>query len=146
MRVDVHALPPATSHHDDFGGEACTFNVKLEPIALCIADGRAAGAAAAFGPAPTDLVLVIGRELADKIEIVAVTRTAKLEIDFALRATRAVSGVAADALGGPVFRPQRSCPGPVAGKIGEGACLRQRRWGIQGRGQGYETEAEKPGG
>jgi hypothetical protein len=85
VRVDVHALAPVTSHHDNFGSEASTFDVKLEAIALRIAHGSAAGAAAAFSPAPTDLILVIDRELTDEIEIVAVTRTAKLKIDFALR-------------------------------------------------------------
>ena len=105
VRVDVDALAPVTSHHDDFGSEARTFDVKLEAIALRIADGRTAGAAAAFSPAPTDLILVIDCELTDEIEIVAVTCTAKLEIDFALRTAWAVSGVATDTLGGPVFRP-----------------------------------------
>ena len=126
-RVDVHALAPVTSHHDDFGSEASTFDVKLEAIALRIAHGSTAGVAAAFSPAPTDLILVIDRELTDEIEIVAVTRTAKLKIDFALRTPCAVSGVATDTFGGPVFRPQRSVSGPAAGKVGKGTCLRRCR-------------------
>ena len=50
--VDVHALAPVKSHHDDFGSEASTFDVKLDAITLRIAHGSTAGAAAAFNPAP----------------------------------------------------------------------------------------------
>ena len=76
-----------------------------------IANGRAAGVAGAFRPAAADLVLVVRRELTGEIEIITVTGTAKLEIDFVLAAaTRAIAGVATDALSSPILRSQRSCP------------------------------------
>jgi len=137
MRVDIHALSPVARHHDEIGGESATFDVKLEAIALRIADRRAAGAAAALGPAAADLILVIGRELADEIEIIAVTCAPKLELDFALAASGAVSGVATDTLGSSVLRAQRSGAGPAARKLGERTHLRQCR-----QSQGEKTASE----
>jgi molybdopterin-guanine dinucleotide biosynthesis protein len=116
-------LPSVTRHHDNFGGEASAFDVQLETVTLRVADGCSAGAAAAFSPAPADLVLIIGRKLTHEIEIVAITRTAKLEIDFARRAARTVVGVATDAFGGSIFRPQRPRSGPAAREVGKWARL-----------------------
>jgi len=72
VRVNVDALLAVARHHDDFGGEAGAFDVKLQAVALGVSDCSAAGAAAALGPTTADLILVVGRKLADKVEIVAV--------------------------------------------------------------------------
>ena len=72
VRVDVDALLAIAGHHDDIGRKSGAFDVKLESVALRVSDCGAAGAAAAFGPAAADLVLVVGGELTDEIEIVAV--------------------------------------------------------------------------
>lgn len=110
MRVDIHALSPVTSQHYDIGSEASTFDVKLQTIALRIADGCPAGATASLRPASADLVLTVRHKLTGEIEIIAVTCTAQLEVNFALSgAAWTVSGVATNTLGGSVFRPQRSC-------------------------------------
>jgi hypothetical protein len=76
VRVNVDALLAVARHHDEFGGEARAFDVKLQAIALGVSDGGAAGAAAALGPTTADLVLGVGRKLADKVEIVAVAGAA----------------------------------------------------------------------
>ena len=122
MRVDVHTLPPVTSHHDNIGGKTRTFDVKLEAVALGHADGRAPGAAAALSPAAADLVLFVRAELPAEIEIVTVTGTAELQFDVTLGpAARSVSGIATDTLGRAVLRSQRSATGPTPGKLGERA-------------------------
>ena len=72
MGVDINALLAVAGHHDDFGREAGAFDMELKPVALRVTDCGATGAAAAFGPAAADLVLVVGCKLTDKIEIVAV--------------------------------------------------------------------------
>lgn len=128
MRVDVHTLPPVTSDHYKHSGEARTFDVELQAVATRIADRRAASVAGAFSPAAADLVLVVCRKLTGKIEIITVTGTTKLQIDFALAATaRAVICVATDPLGGAVLWPQHPCPGPATGEISKRARLRQCR-------------------
>src|SRR5215510_4136275 len=126
VRVDVHALPPVARHHDEFGGEAGTLDVKLKPVAARIADRRAARASCALGPAAADLILVVGSELADEIEIVTVACAPKLEFDVAGVAPGAVGRVASDALGGTVFGTQRPAAGPTPGKFGKWPCLRVR--------------------
>src|SRR5512135_2950024 len=128
MRVNVHTLPPVASDHYKQSGEARTFDVELQAVANRIADCRTASVAGAFSPATADLVLVVGRKLTGKIEIITVTGTTKLQIDFALAAAaRAVIGVATDPLGGAVLRPQHSCPGPATGEVSKRARFRQCR-------------------
>ena len=106
MRVDVHTLPPVTSHHDNIGGKTRTFDVKLKTVALGHPDGRAPGAAAALSPAAADLVLFVRAELPAEIEIVTVTGTAELQFDVTLApAARSVSGIATDTLGRAVLWP-----------------------------------------
>ena len=94
------------------GGEARTFDVELQAVAARIADRRATSVAGAFSPATADLVLVVGRKLTGKIEIITVTGATKLQIDFALAAAaRAVIGDATDTLGSAVLR-SRTVPAP----------------------------------
>ena len=122
MRVDVHTLPPVTSDHYKHSGEARTFDVELQAVATRIADRRATSVAGAFSPATADLVLVVGRKSTGKIEIITVTGTTKLQIDFALAAAaRSVIGVATDPLGSAVLRAAAYCPGPATGEVGKRA-------------------------
>jgi len=76
-------LLAVTRHHDDFGGKAGAFDVKLQPITLGVSVCGAAGAAGALGPAAANLVLVVSRELTDEIEIVAVAGASQLQLDVA---------------------------------------------------------------
>ena len=106
LRVDGHALAPVARHHDEIGSEARTFDVKLQAIALRIADSCTANTARAFGPAAADLVLLVGAELAGEIEIIAVAGATELKIDFMLAAAALpVIGVATNTFGGAVIRP-----------------------------------------
>ena len=110
MRVDINALSLVASQHYNVGGEASTFDVKLEAIALRVADGCPAGATTSLRPASADLILSVRHKLTGEIKIVAVTCTAQLEVNFPLSvAAWTVSGVATNTLGGSIFRPQRSC-------------------------------------
>lgn len=106
--VDIHALPSVARHHDEIGREAGAFDVELETVATRIADRCAARAAGAFGPATTDLILFVSRELADQIEIVAVACAAKLQLDITWAPSGTIGRVATDSLRGPVLRLERS--------------------------------------
>ena len=138
MRVYDDALMLVFCDHDELGREARAFDVKLQPVATPIAVGCAAHAARALGPAAGDLVLAINRELAAEVEIVAVAGTAQLKIDFVRGASRAVVGIASDALGGPVLRLQRSGAAPATRKFGKGTVRGRGREGRNGdhRNQG----------
>jgi|SRR5262245_56104943 len=126
VRVDVNALPPVARHHDEFGGEAGTLDVKLKPVAAGIADRGTARAPCPLGPAAAHLILVVGGELADEIEIVTVACAPELELDVAGAAPRAVGRVASNALGGTVFGTQRPAAGPTPGKFRKWPRLRVR--------------------
>ena len=121
MRVDVHTLPPVTSDHYKHSGEARTFDVELQAVATRIANRRAASVAGAFSPATADLVLVVGHKLTGKIEIITVTGTTKLQIDFALAATaRAVICVATIRSAAPFSGRSTPAPDQLPGKSAKG--------------------------
>jgi hypothetical protein len=138
MRVDDDALMFVSRDHDKLGRKARAFDVELQPVTAPIANGRTAHAARALRPAPVDLVLAVDREFADEVEIVAVAGAAQLKVDFIRGASRAVVGIATDALGGAVLGPQRSGAAPATREFGKGpvrARGRQRRHGHR-RNQG----------
>lgn len=103
MRVDVDALTLVFRDHDKLSRKARTFDVELQSVTAPIADGRAAHAARALGPAAGHLVLAIDRKLAAEVEIVAVAGAAQLKTNFVRGASLAVVGIAADALGRAVL-------------------------------------------
>lgn len=148
VRVNVDALLAVTRHHDEFGGKASTFDVKLQTVALGVSDSGAAGAAAALGPTTADLVLVVGRKLADKVEVVAVAGATQLQLDVALATTRTVGRVAANSLGGPLLGTQLPATGPATGEFGEWAsCLPQgRRYADRECRQQSQKQAAKKSG
>jgi len=138
MRVDVDALTLVFRDHDKLGRKARTFDVELQSVTAPIADGRAAHAARALGPAAGHLVLAIDRKLAAEVEIVAVAGAAQLKINFVRRASRSVVGIAADTFGRAIFGLQCATTAPAARKFGKGAVggrSRQRRHGDR-RNQG----------
>ena len=132
MRVDDDTLMSVPRDHDKLGRKARAFDVKLQPVAAPIANGRTAHTARALRPAPVDLVLAVDRELANEVEIVAVAGTAQLKIDFVRGASRAVVGIATDTLGGAVLGPQRSGAAPAAREFGKGAVRARGRQGRHG--------------
>src|SRR5262245_26207854 len=132
MRVDDDVLPLVSRDHHHLSRKACAFDVKLQPVAAPIANGRAAHAARALGPAAGDLVLAVDRKLAEEVEIVAVAGAAQLKMDFVRGAARTIVGIAADTFGRAIFRLQRSSTAPAARKFGKGAIggeSRKRRHG-----------------
>src|SRR5262249_42834196 len=127
MRVDDDALPLVFRYHNHLGRKARAFDVKLQPVAAPIADGRATHAACALGPAAGDLALAVDRKLAEKVEIVAVAGAAQLKIDFVRCTSHAVVGVAADTFGRTILGLQRSGTAPAARKFGKGAVRARSR-------------------
>ncbi len=127
MRIDDDALPLVFRNHDKLGREARAFDVERQPVAARIADGRAAHAARALGPAAIDLVLAVDRELTAEVEIVAVAGTAQLKIDFVRGVSLAVVGIAADAFGRAILGLQRSSAAPAARIFGKGVRGRDRQ-------------------
>jgi len=127
MRVDDDALMLIFRDHDKLGRKARAFDVKLQPVAAHITDGRAAHAARALGPAAVDLVLAVDGELAAEVEIVAVAGAAQLKTNFVRGASLAVVGIAADALGRAVLGLQRSSTAPAAREFGKRAIRGRRR-------------------
>ena len=98
MRVDDDALMLIFRDHDKLGRKARAFDVKLQPVAAHITDGRAAHAARALRPAAVDLVLAVDGELAAEVEIVAVAGTANIELEIPLVAEHVVGCPASDRL------------------------------------------------
>ena len=122
MRVYRNALPSAARYHDNFRRKPRGFDMELHPVAVRIADGSAAHIARALTPTPADLVLAIGRKLTAKIEIIAVAGATELKIDLSLAAAALpIVGITPYAFCRPIFRSQRSAPGPTSRKIGKGA-------------------------
>jgi len=121
VRVNVDALLAVTRHHDDFGGEASAFNVKLQTVALGVSVCGTPGASAALGPTTADLILVVGGKLTDEIEVVAVAGATQLQLDLAFAASGTVGRVAANSFGGPLFGTQLPATGPAPGEFGEWA-------------------------
>ena len=128
MQVDGDALTLVFCDHDKLGRKARAFDVKLQPVAARITDGRAAHAARALRPAAGDLVLAVDGELTAEVEIVAVAGAAQLQIvpDGALawRWSQCSGSMAAPFSGfsvpAPLQLPGNSAKGPSAAEAGRG--------------------------
>ena len=146
LRVDRHVLPPIARQQHKFRGKSRTFHVDLQALASGAADSRAADPACALGPASSDLVLLVGRELTNQIEIVAVAGATQLKFDLMLgAAARPVASVAADAFGRVGTGSHGAGARPAAGEIGEGSrgCRRERQRRENHRGTGERSEDKR---